>query len=288
PHNRVHSNIGGWMGDPNTAAQDPVFWAHHCNVDRLWEGWLALGGGRVNPTGNTIWMNTPFTFFDVSSTGAPVQVTLRGSQILNIVAQLNYRYDALPNYPCPNVRDVRRQRVLSAPHLPPPPRAAEPNAAQTQGVTLGSAPVSVELAVSGGLREALGTGGGGRRIELRLEGIRVDQNPGVAYHMYLALAPTAAPRTLDADNPHPHYVGTLDFFEIISRLKHDRDAAANGHTVAADVTDVVREIGGRLTGERLTVTFIPEGPGDRPQAAAQTRIARVLLRAVAAPTTPNS
>jgi tyrosinase len=283
PHNRVHSNIGGWMGDPNTAAQDPVFWAHHCNVDRLWEGWLALGGGRANPTGNATWMNTPFTFFDVSSTGAPVQVTLKGSQILNIVTQLNYRYDALPNYPCPVTRGARRQRVLSAPQLPPPARAAEPSAVQAQGVTLGSAPVSVTLAVSGGLRETLNAGGGGRHIELRLEGIRVEQNPGVNYHMYVALPASAAPRTLNPDNPHPNYVGTLDFFEIISKLKHDRATAAGGYTVAADVTDLARGIGAALAGERLTVTFVPEGPGERPQAAAQTHIARVVLRAVAAP-----
>ncbi|HEX6747609.1 MAG TPA: tyrosinase family protein [Longimicrobium sp.] len=282
PHNRVHSSVGGWMGDPNTAAQDPLFWTHHCNVDRLWEGWLALGGGRANPTGNSTWMNTAFTFFDVSSTGTPVQVTLKGAQILDIVAQLNYRYDALPVYQCTSLRIVRRQLVLSAPHLPPL-SAVEPMAVAAQGATLGSAPVSVELAVSGGLREALSAGGAGRRIELRLEGIRVDRNPGVAYHIYLGLAPGEAPRTLDPENPHPAYIGTLDFFEIISKLRHDRAAAANGYTVAADITDLTRTAGARVTGSHLMVTFVPEGLGGRPRAAAPTRIRRVLVRAVAAP-----
>src|SRR5262249_46597881 len=34
PHNAVHDDVGGgsgWMSDPNTAAQDPIFWLHHAN-----------------------------------------------------------------------------------------------------------------------------------------------------------------------------------------------------------------------------------------------------------------
>ncbi|MBW4718586.1 tyrosinase family protein [Saccharothrix obliqua] len=39
-HNRVHNWVSGTMagaGSPN----DPVFWLHHCNVDRLWSEWQA-------------------------------------------------------------------------------------------------------------------------------------------------------------------------------------------------------------------------------------------------------
>ena len=35
--------VGGWMSAFATAAQDPIFWLHHANIDRLWEAWLALG-----------------------------------------------------------------------------------------------------------------------------------------------------------------------------------------------------------------------------------------------------
>lgn len=37
-HNRVHSWIGGAMG-PMSSPNDPVFFLHHCNVDRLWAQW---------------------------------------------------------------------------------------------------------------------------------------------------------------------------------------------------------------------------------------------------------
>ena len=37
-HNRVHIWVGGDMG-PGTSPNDPVFYLHHCNVDRLWALW---------------------------------------------------------------------------------------------------------------------------------------------------------------------------------------------------------------------------------------------------------
>ena len=44
PHNYVHVDIAGLMESPATAGQDPIFWLHHANIDRLWEVWLALPG----------------------------------------------------------------------------------------------------------------------------------------------------------------------------------------------------------------------------------------------------
>ena len=40
-HNKVHLYIGGLMKDVPTSSNDPIFWLHHCNVDRLYEKWLA-------------------------------------------------------------------------------------------------------------------------------------------------------------------------------------------------------------------------------------------------------
>lgn len=37
-HNRVHIWVGGDMG-PGTSPNDPVFFLHHCNVDRIWALW---------------------------------------------------------------------------------------------------------------------------------------------------------------------------------------------------------------------------------------------------------
>jgi len=38
-HDAVHGWVGGDMGSPEWAAFDPIFWFHHCNIDRLWAVW---------------------------------------------------------------------------------------------------------------------------------------------------------------------------------------------------------------------------------------------------------
>lgn len=43
-HNRVHNWVAGTM-TAATSPNDPVFWLHHCNMDRLWARWQ-----RRNPT----------------------------------------------------------------------------------------------------------------------------------------------------------------------------------------------------------------------------------------------
>ena len=43
PHNQIHNIIGGKggnMGDVTIAAYDPLFWMHHCNMDRFFYNWL--------------------------------------------------------------------------------------------------------------------------------------------------------------------------------------------------------------------------------------------------------
>lgn len=38
-HDRIHVWVGGDMGRVATAAFDPIFWVHHCMVDRIWWIW---------------------------------------------------------------------------------------------------------------------------------------------------------------------------------------------------------------------------------------------------------
>jgi tyrosinase len=41
-HNQIHVWIGGLMQSPARAVNDPVFWMHHANVDRIWCKWQNL------------------------------------------------------------------------------------------------------------------------------------------------------------------------------------------------------------------------------------------------------
>jgi tyrosinase len=65
PHNLVHGEVGGnapdgetWglMSDPGLAALDPIFYLHHCNIDRLWAAWNENGNPNSNASN---WLNGP-------------------------------------------------------------------------------------------------------------------------------------------------------------------------------------------------------------------------------------
>lgn len=47
-HNTVHNNVGGDM-KAGTSPNDPIFWMHHANVDRIWAAWEARNGQGYAP-----------------------------------------------------------------------------------------------------------------------------------------------------------------------------------------------------------------------------------------------
>ncbi len=49
-HDDVHGWVGGDMGDVTTAAYDPIFFAHHCMIDRVWSLWQDRNGNGNVPT----------------------------------------------------------------------------------------------------------------------------------------------------------------------------------------------------------------------------------------------
>ena len=48
-HNFIHELVGGLMKRLSTAANDPIFWLHHANVDRVWATWHARQPANVYP-----------------------------------------------------------------------------------------------------------------------------------------------------------------------------------------------------------------------------------------------
>ncbi|MGI9000478.1 MAG: tyrosinase family protein [Pseudonocardia sp.] len=78
-HNGVHGWVGGAMSAVPIAAYDPVFWAHHSMIDRLWYLW------QLSPRGK----NPPDALLDRAL--APWPVTVR--QILD-TSTLGYDYAA--------------------------------------------------------------------------------------------------------------------------------------------------------------------------------------------------
>lgn len=103
PHNPVHTAIGGQnpvsgqgglMSDPDTAGLDPIFYLHHCNIDRMWAAWNAAGNS--NPT-DPDWLNGPTAagnrkFYMPTPAGTPWEYT---PAMVNDISQLNYTYEDL-------------------------------------------------------------------------------------------------------------------------------------------------------------------------------------------------
>lgn len=43
-HDFIHALVGGDMGDPSYSAFDPIFYSHHCMIDKVWASWQKKHG----------------------------------------------------------------------------------------------------------------------------------------------------------------------------------------------------------------------------------------------------
>ena len=93
PHFLTHIAIGGDMADFATVGGDPIFYLHHCNLDRIWESWNRLGNS--NPT-DSKYLNRKFTFADRNGKRVDLPVSAG-----NRTAQLGYEYDSYAKSPTP-------------------------------------------------------------------------------------------------------------------------------------------------------------------------------------------
>jgi len=46
PHNLGHGWVGGDMANPIISPNDPIFWMHHAQIDRIWSEWQKRNPGE--------------------------------------------------------------------------------------------------------------------------------------------------------------------------------------------------------------------------------------------------
>lgn len=94
-HNEVHGWVGGLMGVVQVSPNDPVFFLHHANVDRIWAMWqsqhprqtyVPATGGLPTQQLNDVMGGFPIPPTNIAYTPALVWNTL----------DLNYSYDQYP------------------------------------------------------------------------------------------------------------------------------------------------------------------------------------------------
>jgi len=267
PHNDIHVQIGGLMGDPDTAALDPIFWLHHANIDRLW--WVWDDATHADPT-DASWTNQQFAFFDEGA----AQVTLRSADVADIVNQLDYTYQRRVRFPnlrlIPEIQSMFRRRppwpswirrlpvpVPPRPPGPTPPRDApvEVVGATDRVVRLTGSPERVEVPVDARARaDALGDAEPSE-VVLAIENIDAERNPDVVYGIYVNLPDDPSP-----DDLRRHHVGNISLFGIERTRAPRGDAHSHGAMqVAVDITDLTRRLrsGGTWNADAIDVEFRP-------------------------------
>jgi tyrosinase len=277
PHNVVHDAVGGpsgLMADPDQAAEDPIFWIHHANIDRLWFLWS--GNPKHRTPSDARWTGQTFSFFDAH--GNRVQKT--PADVLDIVGQLGYTYEvASPAGPAAAAPGPEEPDAAVSPEEPDaavsPEDAQEPEpelvGASDAPLRLVGAPATVSFQIDAqAQRAALSTGGVSEpaAIYLSVEDIEAERNPGTVYGVYLNLPEASAASAAVAE---AHHAGNVSFFGVERARNPHGDEHAHGLRIVHDITELTQELAaaGEWDGTHVTVSFRPLGliPPDRPDLA---------------------
>lgn len=238
PHGAVHVLIGGRMSSVPTAANDPIFWLHHCQIDRVWDSWISLGGGRANPS-DPNFLNRTFSL--AGQTGATV--THRVADLLDSSA-LGYRYADLsgssptpstPTSPRPTTmialhqgsEDHDNEAALVASSIPPRGIVGAQNVATAKALGLKVERVELEprAEMQPRMRAAVKSASSAstERIYVDVVGLKTKETPRFAYTVYLNL-----PTEPVAEEVKKLYrISTINFFGLTEKT------AEQGHAHGA-------------------------------------------------------
>jgi len=244
PHNNVHCAMvpgscpNGLMGSVPASALDPIFYAHHTNIDRLYECWLQ-GDEPGRLPSNPTQLNTVFTFVDAD--GSTVKRRVRN---MLTTTQLGYTYAAGGGCP-PGLAQVSR----AAENRPVPEQVL----ASVGPTRLDPTVTAVPLAMSAQGRQALAAQRQGAptssRIYVTIEGLQYDEAPGVLYNVFLRGA-----------GEKREQIGVINFFGLASSRSADHTGRA-GHLRTRgsfwfDITDAVKQLD--ISGDApLSLVFEP-------------------------------
>jgi polyphenol oxidase len=252
PHGPVHiwtgdttlQNANPDMGVLATAAQDPVFFAHHGNIDRLWSVWLGLSPNHKNFTSKT-WTQHPWQFYNEDAVWT--QITIE--DVLDPMKSLRSDYAKPDKAPIWTFKPRASPSVAASAasgSVSPPLVLANATAVP---IPLGTAPVTRGVALPRADIEAFGrlSASPPAQYVLHVRGIEVPNDEQALFNVFLNLPDATAGTSLDA----PNFVGTVTVLAKTKVAHEHRHAPTN---VAFDVTDVLSKVKGP---EQLSVTLVP-------------------------------
>lgn len=260
------------MGVLATAALDPIFFAHHANIDRLWNTWTESSPSHVNPP-DAVWPQQQFLFYDQQAQWTAIAV----SQVLQNEATLRYKYQS------PGTAPSTATPVAAAQARPAPaPGGAEAAVSgppimefSTNSAlkTLTPEPATLELEVPGVAKDKLSAAvNSASRLVLRIDGVQIPSDRGALAKVFLNNpAATAATPTSD-----PSYVGSI----VVAPATARGVGPARQDTLRNFAFDITAQMAGSLTNQRnLSVTLVPfQGQGVKPEVVSM-RYRRVYVMA---------
>jgi tyrosinase len=252
-HGRIHVLTGTSkdMGSVPYAGQDPLFFVHHANIDRMWASWNKNGG--KNPSTTETWTQRAFVFSDANG----VRVSRKLSTAFSILS-MGYDYDV--KIPKPAATTTTSSTTMLAAASATGTRSTKVAKSETEA-NLGTRTMHVRLLPVAGAKSTSVLGldpSDGRRTYLVVRDLHTWVQPEVLYHLYLT--PPSGKMGLNKDD----YVGAINFFDAEF---HDHGGgkmaeALGENFYSFDVTKVLQAIarsGDRSASGALQLSFVPGG-----------------------------
>ena len=260
PHNNVHNDTGGFMSD-FLSPVDPIFMAHHSNIDRLWTVWTAdqqQRGLPVLPTGSQYapWANEPFLFY-INSQGQQVAQNTAGDYAT--VGSFNYTYT-------PGTGSTSGSMTSASSADEPAAVRRISGSLKAANVAFSSAAVAHVAVPKATLERTAQVGGGHLHAHITIQ--PPAQTKNVRFHVFVN--PPENELAIDAD--HPSYAGTFEFF---GRMHH-----AHPVTFTVPLTHSVRRLraAAALRSEQpLQIHVVPQTRGVALRALPKASVTRVEL-----------
>lgn len=199
PHNFVHRWVGA--GKRSNMVQyfsplDPIFWMHHCNIDRLYSDWLSRPGHKP-PSDDPAWRDRSFNdFYDPAGRPAGAEWTC-GKTVDSRV--MGYVYDSVVPLPKAMLERVART-----------PRVVQTIAASAAAVRDGVLTLRSEAAPPQEARLKLNAAAAAPRhyaVRLTLLDLKTPANQNTGIHVFLGDIAADTPLTA------PGYVGSFTYFD---------------------------------------------------------------------------
>ena len=293
-HNMVHNNIGGWMPSASSP-RDPIFFMHHCNIDRIWAVW-----NLRNPNStDALWTDMPFTenFYNVDG-------SFWSPKVSDLFAPENLGYTYGLNAPALLAAAPASPKVVALRNKLTTLFATPKTAGNTAGITVAVAantatatparPLDIAVTVPNEAVQAVARRnpvGSGAAI-MNFAATQEQAATGTRALAFLRDVMVTNPNTtmyrvfIDRDNltavtpiTDPNYVGTFGIFHRGSHSSHK-----GVPSFALDLTAAIRRVygGGKAPSGKIRIQIIPVPNAGNRAAAGTAMPSRVEVAFVTA------